>query len=577
MNLTISELARAIGKSETYVRQHIHRKHLTPERRGRSVTIALTEAMRWARERELSFTTPAWISETAMGAGTQQKERVARVTVLSWNKPDSRPINLFTLVRHRRKDSLGPWGVHMDECWRKEDLRHDLCLYSFDTNLDRCQELVDQILNTGTLDSGGIEIDYTLHPVARCHWAYRDDRPFSDASVRSPFLKHSAEIIEYWNFNVALKNYWIDVLTNCQNDLQSALELLRFPLDKQIDRVGNLMIAGAIDAVTWELVAQRDQTLRFSADADFLPPNAYRATVWASYSGNEVIRQEIEIAQSHTVIGFSSEVDHIGFSVCRAKDGQCVDLWEVFLILEMSGTVTIDSSPIMRMKSPNNRYRHEVSQPATTSIFRVQSNAENAQVDKHIRQLWLERRLYTQEERVRKDKNFVRFQPHEFTQAAKYFVGLVSADSHRTEPIYLADPYFELYRKEKKQDYADLVQLYLELFVASTGRPLRILCGRKKCSGFQPWWVNYPAIPMNHVSVKTFRLAKNRKSGFHDRYLITSESEIVMTHSLNGWSKAGVTFIRLPYTVYRAEAERLWSMNLESDVGGMFVQEILRG
>ena len=35
MDLTIAELARAVGKSEPYVRQHVHRRHLTARREGR--------------------------------------------------------------------------------------------------------------------------------------------------------------------------------------------------------------------------------------------------------------------------------------------------------------------------------------------------------------------------------------------------------------------------------------------------------------------------------------------------------------------------------------------------------------
>ena len=65
-----------------------------------------------------------------------------------------------------------------------------------------------------------------------------------------------------------------------------------------------------------------------------------------------------------------------------------------------------------------------------------------------------------------------------------------------------------------------------------------------------------------------------RKRGFHDRYLITPEREIIITHSFNGWCEDGVTFISLPYGVYRAEAEQLWSMDLESDTERLFVEEI---
>ena len=64
------------------------------------------------------------------------------------------------------------------------------------------------------------------------------------------------------------------------------------------------------------------------------------------------------------------------------------------------------------------------------------------------------------------------------------------------------------------------------------------------------------------------------KRGFHDRYLITPERETVITHSFNGWHEAGVTFIGLPYGVYRAEAEQLWSMKLEADTERLWVQEI---
>ena len=47
--------------------------------------------------------------------------------------------------------------------------------------------------------------------------------------------------------------------------------------------------------------------------------------------------------------------------------------------------------------------------------------------------------------------------------------------------------------------------------------------------------------------------------GFHDRYLITPDREILITHSFSGWNADGVTFVTLPYGVYRAEAEQLWA------------------
>lgn len=59
MYITIAELARSVDKSETYIRQHIHRGHLAVRREGRNVSVSLDEAMRWAHERGLSFNLPA--------------------------------------------------------------------------------------------------------------------------------------------------------------------------------------------------------------------------------------------------------------------------------------------------------------------------------------------------------------------------------------------------------------------------------------------------------------------------------------------------------------------------------------
>ena len=124
-----------------------------------------------------------------------------------------------------------------------------------------------------------------------------------------------------------------------------------------------------------------------------------------------------------------------------------------------------------------------------------------------------------------------------------------------------------------------LVQLYLELFAATTGRPLLILCAQRKQGHDRPWWSNYPEILSNHVSVRTF-LKRNendpneRKRGFHDRFLVTPEREIVITHSINGWRNDGVTFLSFPYGVYRAEADKLWAMDLQSTNEPLWVEEI---
>ena len=575
MNLTIAELARAVGKNETYVRQHVHRKHLTARRQGRNVFVALDEAARWARERGLSFDTPARISATARDI----KGRAARMTVLTWVEPDARPRNLFTLVRHRRQDALGPWASDPGECWSSEDLGHGLRLLSFDAPFEHCQALIDHILDSGTLEIDGVDVDYSLHLIPRRHWAYRDDRPFTDASVRSPFSRHSAEIIEYWSFGAELRDRWLKVLESSPGGLPPRLMRLGFPLDRRVDRVGNLMIAGAEDAIACDLGARHDQTLRFHVDADDLSPGAYRATIWGSHSGDEVIRREVAVIRGQTVIKLASDIDHVGFSICRTVDGQCVDLMEAFLIIEVSGGLEVASSPTLHIQDRRRRLSHKVTPAGSTSMFSVRSDDESAEADKEIRRLWLERRLHEREVGARREGNVVRFQPDEFDRAAQHVAHLLRRDSHRTGPLYLADPYFRPYLDEKTGTVSDLVQLYLELFAATTGRSLRILCTQKKQSDARPWWANYPKPLTSHVSVRAF-FKRDRdnpdvsKRGFHDRYLITPEHETMITNSLNGWRENGVTFVSHRQGVYRAEADDLWAIDLQSDTESLWVEEI---
>ena len=97
------------------------------QRDGRNVSVTLNEAVRWARERGLSFVSPTRASVIT----EDMKDRTARMTVLAWQEPDAQPRNLFTLIRHRRQDALGPWANESDETWSKEDLGHELLLFFF--------------------------------------------------------------------------------------------------------------------------------------------------------------------------------------------------------------------------------------------------------------------------------------------------------------------------------------------------------------------------------------------------------------------------------------------------------------
>ena len=175
MDLTVADLAHAVGRSENYIRQHIHRKHLIARRVGRNVIVTLDEASRWARKRGLAFVSPEPVVTT--GA---MKHRTARMTVLTWQETRAQPINLFTLIRHRRRDALGPWATQPDGNWSRDDLGEGLRQFTLDTSFDHCQALVDQITATETMAMDGTDVRYALERVPRRHWAYRNEiRPFT--------------------------------------------------------------------------------------------------------------------------------------------------------------------------------------------------------------------------------------------------------------------------------------------------------------------------------------------------------------------------------------------------------------
>ena len=565
---SIAELARAVAKSETFVRQHIHRKHLTARRDGRNVSVAMDEAVRWARERGLSIDLPISMSF----ATGETRGRTARMTVLAWHAPNNQPRNLFTLIRHRRRDALGPWASEPDGTWSSDDLGHGLWLYSLDGRLENCHAAVEQVLDSGILEIDGTDIQYSLDPHPRRHRAYRDDGPFAESSVHSPFGKHSAEIIEYWSFATQPRKRWLEMLDSPPANLRSRLARLGFPLDRHTDRIGNLMMASAEDTVTCDLVPHHDGTLRLHVNSDRFLPGAYRATVWATHSGDEVLCRELSVVGEQTGLEIASDVDHIGFAIYRAIDGECIDLMEVFLFKEVKVTLAVESVPTLQLRNRQGRMVHQVSPSSASLPISVEFNENNTELDKGIRRLWLDNQVYQREVAARREGNFARFQPTEFDQAVRYLISLLHQDRHDSTPIYLADPYFM-----DRVSGEDGDRLYLDLFAATAGRSLLVLCGKDKNDGkgrATPWWSRYPDQITGHVSVRSFRLKDADKPAFHDRYLITPKREFVITNSLSGWPTGGVTFAALPYDFYRAEADRLWSMDIGSTATDFLVRKI---
>ena len=231
----------------------------------------------------------------AVATDTMQA-RAARMTVLAWCGPGDQVHNMFTLIRHRRHDSLGPWDGEPSEKWSSDDLGHDIRLFRLDAPLSRCQEHIHHILNSGALEINGLGVRYSLAPVPRCHWAYRDSRPHAEVSVVSPFSRHSAEVTEYWSFTEAPRKHWLDVVESLPPKVPRQFSSIGFPLHRRPDRVGNLMIASAHDAIACDLKSHRDGTLRLHIEAEQMLTEAYHAMVWARHSGDDVLRKGLPIA-----------------------------------------------------------------------------------------------------------------------------------------------------------------------------------------------------------------------------------------------------------------------------------------
>ena len=555
MDLTVSDLALAVSKSEEYVRRRIRQNDLSARREGRRLFVAQREAARWARESGLSFVLR--IPNPQLIGGPQG--RTARMTVLAWHPKGKEPVNLFTHVRHRRRDSLGPWGGDPDESWSCEivpvnagDEPGELRLHRLDAPLEYCQLMVNGILATSVLNIDNLEIKYSLSHGARHYWAYRDLRGGTGFAVHSPFDRYSAEVVELWSFDEELRQRWRELLESPQTNLASLIESLKFPLDRRSERVGNLMIAGAEDEIVCDLRKHQHNSLLLTVDrvdGAELPLGAYTASVWANYSDDNVLRREIAVATNQTVFELSSDVDQIGFAINRNSDGQCIDLMDLPPWTSINIAMHMDAGPSVTMHDSRRLTTNQISLGSHRSMVNVTADEYGDLRDRMIRRWVLDRRAFERESEARRTGNLARFGPGQLEKAIDYFLDLLRRHTYSEEPIYLADPFFMTRGSGSSSD-----RLYFKIFETTMGRPLRIICGRQNGAA---WWSNYPAALIGHVSVRSF--TRNDGPFFHDRYLVTSEQEILITNSISGWDSDGVTFAALPYGVYRKEAEALWA------------------
>lgn len=560
MHLTIAELAVAVDRTETYIRQHIHRKHLAVVQKGRRVYVNVDEARRWAQARGISFRPPGRIA-TAM---TPMRDRTVRMTVLVWTASDGQPRNLFTLVRYRRKDRMGPWWREPNEDWRIEELADDLHLLSCDMSGQSCEPIIKHILDSGILNVKGLQVGYDLEANPRRHWAYRDTRPLRETSqVSSPFRNHSAEIREYWSFDPEPQNHWRQVLEQPLHQGQSRLGSLGFPLDLHSDRVGNFMIARAEDGFTCDLIAHHDRTLTLSVEAD--DHESLCGTVWASHSGDEILRRRIAVTAGKTLFALESEVDSIGFAVFRTSDGQCIDLAKTLLRPGVPNvTVQMATSTHIYDQKGNHLHNVMLSSPPTTTTARANDQASS--LDRRIRQQWVDHSLYMSETSARKRGDVARFEPGEWQQAIGYIINVLRSDMDPPCPFYFADPYFL-----KENAPLDLHKFLLDMSAATANASLRILCGPE---GILPkWWPPSPLNATSGVRIRTFT-KQDGSAAFHDRYLITPKHEILISNSVNSWNSSEVVFTKLPFGVYRPVAERYWKMKVGRSTKNIYVKEL---
>ena len=509
-------------------------------------------------------------------------DRTARMSVLAWYPKDSKVSNLFTHVRHRRADGMGPWAGEPDGVWRTTAFPSnemvqpgEVKLHVMDAPLAYCLELVKDILDKNTIAVEGLEIFYALEQTARFHWAFRNLIGTDEHSVNSPFTKHSAKVTEVWSFEPDPREYWRKVCeSHTSRQLEDALRSLGFRLDQRLDRVGNLMISGAEDEIDCELAKERTH-MRLSvntAEGTSPPENAYIATIWAEDSDDALVYQHLEVTERHSTIDIDSALTRSGFALFRRRDGQCIDRYEVPSLRGMRFEMSISTGQTLAIHDARRGTTNTVPIGDAKSVIRVGDESSTA-LDSAIRRETLGRRSWQQDRVARGKGNLGRFGPDQTEQAIDFFLNLITGSGHSDGPVYLADPYF------MQRDFDNTNErVYSSMFSTTEGQQLRILCGqRDPDEGLSEWLFKYPPILTNHVAVRSVTSKDGKgqdRSAFHDRYLITPDKEIIITNSINGWHHHGVTFATLSYGVYRAEAEELWSLDVGRNNNGIHVEEI---
>ena len=559
---TIQELAEAVDKTENFIRQHIFRGHLESEKKGHRTYVTYAEARRWCRERGLTITQP----QLSL-ADFVAKPKVARLTVAARLCDDGQYLNLFTLLRIRRRDLLGPWQPPVNKLRKSEEFDNSIFLFTLDGDLSSCGSLINLALDSGKIELGDRICRFDVHESPRSFRAYRDHHGDYDEPIQSPFKDHSASIREYWCRESETRRKLLEELSE-NIPSQEEFGSLGFPLSERIDRIGNIMVATAMDEVTCDLTATHNGELIFDIDGEFTP-GEYSATLWAMQNGDTISHSQMAVRSRTSNVNLPEDPDRIGFEIHSSSDDQCIDRFDINLVMQVNVKLTFDAGPTLELTDKSgNKARVASTIPATENIS-VRSDVEGSSLERMVRTRKLGYMAKKREISTLREGKLRRFEPMQLNDARSHFVQLLRQDDDKTTPIYLADRYFlEAFKSGEN------FQFSTEVLEATRGREFRVLCTQSPSNQKSRWWKELPSGFTHHLVVRCFRTqAPDLKPAFHDRYLITPQNEVLLTHSLNGWSSDGVTFVTLPYGVYRERAEHFWSMALESTNTEFYVEE----
>ena len=102
--------------------------------------------------------------------------RTARLSVLAWHPKDGKSHNMFTHIRHRRPDGMGPWADEPDRVWRTETFPSnetvgcgEVQLHRLDAPLTHCLDLIKGTVDGDAMTIDGLDVCYALAQPPRSH------------------------------------------------------------------------------------------------------------------------------------------------------------------------------------------------------------------------------------------------------------------------------------------------------------------------------------------------------------------------------------------------------------------------